>query len=175
MASKIYYSKNEFAHHQERIAAHEAAVETWKATCLDLNDGHAKNMKQWQDHLAAHQAEQEANRQRFELAHEQWQQAYAAWENDHPEDVVEPIEPQLVDIPDHPEDLEPQPPALPPEPDPVPELGTYQVREISEPEEIEAETGTALVMPPSLIVTGPDGNEFGVLPGEFDKMFEEVK
>jgi hypothetical protein len=51
----------------------------------------------------------------------------------------------------------------PPEPEPPQE---YEVREITEPTTIRTASGAALIMPPSLLVTGSDGEQFGVTPAD---------
>lgn len=51
----------------------------------------------------------------------------------------------------------------PQEPEPPQE---YEVREITEPTTIRTASGAALIMPPSLLVTGPDGEQFGVTPDD---------
>ena len=167
-----YHSKKEHALHQERIAAHEVAIEGWKALCTDLNDGHAENMRKWQDSLDTHHAEQDAKHEHHKHEHDHWKKSHADWKKNGHDGQAEPLEPEPpLEIPDHLEEVKPQQGELPPEPQPPESPAVYTMREIDAPTEIETRHGPALIIPPHVILS--DGEfEFAVSPDELKRSYE---
>ena len=90
-----------------------------------------------------------------------WQARYDIWASD-PDAPVEAPEP-------HPPMPEPTPP---PEP-PVPSLAVWESRLVEAPEEIQTETGAALIMPGRVVLTA-DGVSFALAQAELDVAYVPI-
>jgi len=90
-----------------------------------------------------------------------WEEAHAAWEAD-PGELPEPPQPP------------PQPTPAPPEPPDAAVVTVYEAREVTEPEELETATGTALILPPRFVLTGDDGVSFALSEQELSAGFVDT-
>lgn len=70
---------------------------------------------------------------------------------------------------------EPQPPTrVDPSPPPEPPSTTYERRDVTEIEQIDTETGPALVVPPRVVVTSSDGRSYAMSDAEFAAGYVEA-
>lgn len=95
----------------------------------------------------------------YRALHANYEDGLAAWQADHDTWAKDPSS-----YPAEPEAPEaPAPPAT-----------TYDFREIAGPEEVETDAGTALILPPSVVVTSSDGAHVGaMLPDDFARAFTD--
>lgn len=101
--------------------------------------------KAWEDTCAA--------------AEQGYQDAHDTWEQHPTDDAGNPLP-------------EPQPPTLPDEPQPTATVPpVYTESAIDGATELDTAAGPALVLPPSVILTGPDGAQFAILPDDLTRTF----
>jgi len=69
---------------------------------------------------------------------------------------------------------EPQPPDPALEPTAPPAPLAYEARVLDATEELETAAGPVIVTPPSIILTGPDGNAFAVRPADLAAFYTDT-
>jgi len=138
----------------------------------NFDDAHAAwtaNVAQAQsDYVARHDDWQE----QVDRMTASYEQQHAAWEQNPIDDVTgNPIpEPQPPELPP-----EPQPPTPSDEPQAPPALGVYDARDVDAPEVITTATGDALVVPPRVVMTDPNGNVFALSSDELAAGYTKAK
>jgi hypothetical protein len=138
-----YYANTALASWQAQQDNYQNALDAYAEQQTIIEQLNAQTTADWEAACAA--------------VHTAWEEAHAAW-------VADPGDPP------QPEPIEPvNPPAPPPQPaprEPTPPdaavLSVYEAREVTEPEQLETATGTALILPPRVVLTGTDGVAFAL-------------
>lgn len=156
-----YHVNTELEAYTVSEANYTAVRDSWSAAAA----------QQQADYQAQHDAWETTVGQRsdeYQAQHDRWQADHDAW-------VAQPTDPLTGDpIPEPPEPAAPEMPPEPvapvpaPEPQPPAKPGVYASRELAEPELIATATGEALVVPPRVVLTGPDGTEAALSRDELE-------
>jgi len=130
-----------------------------------------------QNYDTAHAQWEQTETQRqdeYVAAHAAWEQGTAAYEEAHAAWEAEPNDPTGNPLPEPQPPVEPQPPEPMPEPQPPPAPAVYAARELDGPTTVTFSTGDVLVLPPSVVMTAPDGTEYALLPAALAADYVEV-
>jgi hypothetical protein len=155
-----YYNNSDMVSYEERMRLYQESHDTWlHMTDAALAD-YQQQVAKWEEAVASQNS-------MYQQQYAAWEAAYAAWveAGSIGEPPIAPESPVLLPKPQpHQPSPEPQPPLPPP---------VYISREVIEPEALETEFGSALIMPGQIILT-LNGNSFSISPADLSRQYTEV-
>jgi hypothetical protein len=156
-----YYSNSDMILYEERMRMYQENHDTWAHMTDAALADYEQMVLKWQEAVAS----QETMYQREYAA---WEESYAAWVEAANIDLEEPIAPENPVLLPKPQPHQPSPEPQPPVPPPI-----YISREVTEPEELDTEFGSALIMPGQIILT-LNGISFSISPADLSRQYTEV-